>query len=404
MLNFFPTPYPDELWYSVLCRYHIWSGNHKNQTTRQELFNQNSKSLGIFFPNNTIYYIISQLPEELFDIKEIILNHTLLSYYIRMYPKEKKDELLLGLCNGMAVIPTNIWQMTEKNTAIFRYCPLCIKEDKEYIGESYWHREHQLPLMRACLKHRCRIYEYPCNRRGEANERFIHPMQIDIKSEPDFGISDMDIKLSELSSSYLRMPFDIGPTYGYNNLTQALYNDGYGTAKSYFSLNYNKIYNDLAIVFGKEIVDVCFKNKSAQIIIARIHNWSLMSPERYVLLSALIGQDADTTFSTDRIPDQMELKLASLKEKGIVFKKKYVAQQLDISPVQLDAAVARLGIKPFWKEASVYSANKKRFTVKSYYSKEEKDTIDQYAKDKNFANTSDFVKYCISHTMKEDLP
>lgn len=27
MIPFFPTPYPDELWYSVICRYHIRSGN-----------------------------------------------------------------------------------------------------------------------------------------------------------------------------------------------------------------------------------------------------------------------------------------------------------------------------------------------------------------------------------------
>ena len=27
MIPFFPAPYPDELWYSVICRYHIRSGN-----------------------------------------------------------------------------------------------------------------------------------------------------------------------------------------------------------------------------------------------------------------------------------------------------------------------------------------------------------------------------------------
>lgn len=27
MISFFPMPYPDELWYSVICRYHIRSGN-----------------------------------------------------------------------------------------------------------------------------------------------------------------------------------------------------------------------------------------------------------------------------------------------------------------------------------------------------------------------------------------
>lgn len=38
MLHYFPTPYPDELWYSVLCRYHVRSGNRESATTFRELF------------------------------------------------------------------------------------------------------------------------------------------------------------------------------------------------------------------------------------------------------------------------------------------------------------------------------------------------------------------------------
>ena len=34
MIPFFPTPYPDELWYSVICRYHIRSGNPCNAHDR----------------------------------------------------------------------------------------------------------------------------------------------------------------------------------------------------------------------------------------------------------------------------------------------------------------------------------------------------------------------------------
>lgn len=34
MLTYFPTPYPGEWWYSVLCRYHVRSGHAKHQTTQ----------------------------------------------------------------------------------------------------------------------------------------------------------------------------------------------------------------------------------------------------------------------------------------------------------------------------------------------------------------------------------
>ena len=38
MISFFPTPYPDELWYSVICRYHIRSGNPCIKYTLNELY------------------------------------------------------------------------------------------------------------------------------------------------------------------------------------------------------------------------------------------------------------------------------------------------------------------------------------------------------------------------------
>ena len=42
MLQYFPTPYPDELWYSILGRYHVRSGNQNSATTLRELFGAES--------------------------------------------------------------------------------------------------------------------------------------------------------------------------------------------------------------------------------------------------------------------------------------------------------------------------------------------------------------------------
>lgn len=38
MISFFPTPYPDELWYSVICRYHIRNGNYCAKHTMRQLY------------------------------------------------------------------------------------------------------------------------------------------------------------------------------------------------------------------------------------------------------------------------------------------------------------------------------------------------------------------------------
>ena len=41
MIPFFPAPYPDELWYSVICRYHIRSGNPSVKYSIRELYGTN---------------------------------------------------------------------------------------------------------------------------------------------------------------------------------------------------------------------------------------------------------------------------------------------------------------------------------------------------------------------------
>ena len=42
MLPFFPTPYPNELLYSAISRYHFYSGNIDCKDTLEELFGSRS--------------------------------------------------------------------------------------------------------------------------------------------------------------------------------------------------------------------------------------------------------------------------------------------------------------------------------------------------------------------------
>ena len=62
MISFFPTPYPDELWYSVICRYHVHSGNYCAKHTLRQLYGDNfcAPSLMLCGPINTL---LAQLPQ-----------------------------------------------------------------------------------------------------------------------------------------------------------------------------------------------------------------------------------------------------------------------------------------------------------------------------------------------------
>jgi hypothetical protein len=62
MLSFFPTPYPDELLYSILARYHIRSGNKNYSQTDIEAFNYCSHQFyKISLPSN-LNYLVNNLP------------------------------------------------------------------------------------------------------------------------------------------------------------------------------------------------------------------------------------------------------------------------------------------------------------------------------------------------------
>ena len=62
MLGHFPSPYPDELLYSVISRYHIRSGNESFRQTHQELFDKSELQPNkIILPNN-LNFLARQLP------------------------------------------------------------------------------------------------------------------------------------------------------------------------------------------------------------------------------------------------------------------------------------------------------------------------------------------------------
>ncbi len=409
MLNFFPTPYPGELWYSVLCRYHMRTGHPKSATTIQELFaGRLHAAMGTFYPNKSINDILAQLPPGLLDIRDIILNHTLFPYFYRISPVEKKEQALKELCAGTAVTPTWLWKMDSgtDGTSELRYCPLCRQEDVSSYGEPYWHTVHQIPLLSVCPKHKCRLERIQF-RRGQANEKFFLPSAYCGEVEPDPDIEKYEEPLAKTLSAYLEMAYEIGPTAGVNNLVQAYYNKGYMTIVKKFNiiLDSGMVQESLEGFYGPDLVRRCFGEKVMPYNLGRLVNWTAFSPERYAMLAAMIGQSPRVTFSPKPIPDKIEEKLLGLSSQEVALTKKEIAAQMGVKTHQLDSLLARYGMEPFWasyvKKANDGTGAKNK-SIKVYYSDVRKSQIDGYAKAKGFPTTSDFLRYCIDRVMEMD--
>jgi len=156
MLTCFPTPYPDELLYSVFARYHIRSGNTSPKVTQQELFSCRTKSAVIDMPCG-INSLLSNMPSY-FDYKPelIIINHTLFPYYTAFLSTARTEEFIAAMKSdfgGDIHAKLGIMASPISTPKFLRFCPDCNKEDINNYGENYWHRLHQLPGVIFCPNH-----------------------------------------------------------------------------------------------------------------------------------------------------------------------------------------------------------------------------------------------------------
>lgn len=297
MLHYFPTPYPDELWYSVLCRYYIRSGNTNLLVHR----GKGGFPTSLIFPDSSIYNIINQLPEGLFSVRDMILQHTLFPYFCRMYPVERKEFLLQGFYVGAFSGNDPAWKVIARSVLKLKYCPICAKEEVELYGESYWHREHQIPCVTVCRKHKCRLIEYKCDHRLQLAEKPVFPDKINDGGQPDYFVQPYELMLAKTLYGYMTLPIDAGPTDGYSNLY-------YGLEKEYrcicnsrvITLDTKKMYENILKLYGEKLTQALFGKSIAKYIPMKLRNWEFTAPERYAMLAAMIGQSPEITFDLAR--------------------------------------------------------------------------------------------------------
>lgn len=354
MLTYFPSPYPSEWWYSVLCRYHVRSGHAKQQTTVQELFGCPRVALGSVFPNSTIRHICSQLPPEIFPVKEIILHHTLFPFYTRCQPLAVKDKMLAKLCRGEMTTITSIRRFAEKNVWRPRYCPCCAAEEQERMGEPYWHVDHQIPLMTHCPAHKCRLIPVEELPIGQMDYTFFPLSSFDLAPPTQQPENDPEwqLALSRILYEYQVLPYIDGTPAGYSNLAITLSNMGYGSTQKvsqHTLLNAKKVYHDMVDTFGDSTMTKLFGGVKGLCIINRMCKWAVAAPERYALLQCFANLDSATMFSKVRVEDQLESKLRSLQQSEVIYTKKQVQEQLGVTASQLDILARKYGIQPFWR-------------------------------------------------------
>lgn len=347
MLTFFPTPYPDEWWYSVLTRFYVHAGYDSYSSCFKDLLDSNNRNFGRLFPSSNIKQVTDRLPENYLSAREILLKHTLLPYYMRFRHDAEKKTALERLTNGKGVTFSNIVLETPEEVQGCKYCPECYQEDMSRYGEPYWHREHQIPLMLACPKHGCKLSIYEISH-GRLGEMFLPLVAVNCEEEIR-NASEQEYILSKILLSYIELPYEVGPTEGYNNLSLKLQIDGFDYLVG-SGLDYRKIYESCKCFFPENIINQYFRNPSSAIF-NRMAQWKLSGPERYALLQLFAGISTEELFGKRMFEEMSAVKVEKFLEmakSGKLYRRKDVEAELGVCSSTLYKMAQQYKVRYFW--------------------------------------------------------
>ena len=174
MMHFFPTPYPDEILYSVLARYSVRCGITSYQTIMESIFGKCSSRAVMEMPFN-LNSLVSNLPVNCpYTADDLIYNHTLYPFFTAFLPKERAEEVKqLMLSEGGSKIygKAGIIGSRIPLNQYLRFCPKCFEEEQKLYGEGYW--LHQIPFVMVCPIHKAILHNSTVLVRGHNPQAYV---------------------------------------------------------------------------------------------------------------------------------------------------------------------------------------------------------------------------------------
>lgn len=174
MIAFFTDPYQDEALYSILSRYHFHTLNPTCSVTLRELFG--SKNVN---PNLGVMSQIGNLVRNIggeYTTDYIIDNHTLFPFYRPFMPMDRQLRAIDKMAKSGGSVYSHLGLVGGGNICRkdgIYYCPECINEDREKYGESFIHREHQLPGVYLCPHHKRMLKEYAYSKKNSGVRELV---------------------------------------------------------------------------------------------------------------------------------------------------------------------------------------------------------------------------------------
>jgi hypothetical protein len=168
LLAHFPKPYPGEILYSVLARLWEHLGRPKERYFAEITYGRREIPASVHFPRY-LDALAGWAPFNAIKAERAIDELTLYNYYAAFEPAKFRAALRRSM---RAARPGNFRGRTGLHSLAvglqpgLRYCPCCLAEMIDRKEEPHWLREHQLPGVIVCRRHRCSLSICPLDKQA----------------------------------------------------------------------------------------------------------------------------------------------------------------------------------------------------------------------------------------------
>lgn len=315
MIMYIPTIYPDELVYSWFCRYYVHSGCFSHKMALQELYCKKSDYLSKEFIGNLNNEAGEQI-NKIYSLDKLVLDHTMYPQYARFISLAKKKEALYHLGHDSCDVH-QLFPVLPRNDGerYLRFCSLCVKEDREIYGETYWHRKHQIRNMRICTKHKCRLMESSVLAKSEQSFTFCPAESYTYDREAVFENDSLVIQYMEYLDMVFCAPMDFEndipvSSILYNGMSRTKYLKPSGRSRytKMLAEDINKFYENMGvcnIVSVYQIQRVLLENLHDFSVVCQIAFFLGMGAEELTasaLTKEQIQQEQDSHYMRNIVP------------------------------------------------------------------------------------------------------
>lgn len=155
MIGHFPTPLPDELFYSTCARYGARVDYSSVGSLMLELFGDEATTASIDLPSR-LNHFTSALPHgSALKAERIIEQHTLLPFHAHFLPTDRVKQIQKSMrqSNGaVSYMRAGLTASRIPTPTHLKFCPGCVREDRK-SEEAYWRRLHQFSGVEVCHIH-----------------------------------------------------------------------------------------------------------------------------------------------------------------------------------------------------------------------------------------------------------